>query len=428
MKVLWITNIVFPEALALLGENSEFNESGGWLIGGASEIIRRSDLQLIVASVSKRVKDLKRIIGKGIIYYLIPMGRGNEFVNNEYEKYWKIIKAEEKPDLVHIHGTEYSHGLSYIRSCTNRSNIIISIQGLTSVIEHYFFAGLSYSTVLRNLTIHDLLVGGMLSQKKAMRRRGRFEIEMIQSVSHVIGRTSFDKSHIEDYNPSVHYHFCNETLRPEFYSGRWSYSKCKPFSIFLSQASQPYKGAHILFRALSLIKVRFPNVTVRIAGFDVSQLRSIKDLKYYTGYGRYLKKLCKEYHLEDCITYLGQLNGDCMKQEYLSSNVFVCPSSIENSPNSLCEAQLLGVPCVASYVGGIPDLIPNQSMGFLYCFDDFVMLAKIICDVFLQSPEYENAPVIEMANKRHDQKENYNRLIDIYSSVIGMMQNNSRNV
>ena len=60
--------------------------------------------------------------------------------------------------------------------------------------------------------------------------------------------------------------------------------------------------------------------------------------------------------LEDKVSFLGPLNAEQMKAEYLRSNVFLCPSSIENSPNSLGEAQMLGVPCVASYVGGIPIL------------------------------------------------------------------------
>jgi glycosyltransferase involved in cell wall biosynthesis len=41
-----------------------------------------------------------------------------------------------------------------------------------------------------------------------------------------------------------------------------------------------------------------------------------------------------------------------MKSEYLNCKVFVSPSPIENSPNSVWDAEILGVPTVASYVGG----------------------------------------------------------------------------
>lgn len=64
-----------------------------------------------------------------------------------------------------------------------------------------------------------------------------------------------------------------------------------------------------------------------------------------------------------------------MKQEYLNANVFICPSSLENSPNSLGEAQILGTPCLASYVGGIPDMMFGNE-GYLYRFEEIEMLAE----------------------------------------------------
>ena len=59
--------------------------------------------------------------------------------------------------------------------------------------------------------------------------------------------------------------------------------------------------------------------------------------------------------MEDKIEFLGRLSAEGMKQAYLDANVFVMPSTIENSPNSLGEAMLLGVPCVAADVGGVAE-------------------------------------------------------------------------
>lgn len=64
-----------------------------------------------------------------------------------------------------------------------------------------------------------------------------------------------------------------------------------------------------------------------------------------------------------------------MVKRYLLSNVFICPSTIENSPNSLCEAQLLGVPHIASYVGGTADLMKGNE-ECLYRFEETEMLAE----------------------------------------------------
>ena len=55
-----------------------------------------------------------------------------------------------------------------------------------------------------------------------------------------------------------------------------------------------------------------------------------------------------------------------MKEQFLKCSVFVCPSVIENSPNSLGEAMLLGVPVAASRIGGIPDMVSENKDGVLF--------------------------------------------------------------
>ena len=55
-----------------------------------------------------------------------------------------------------------------------------------------------------------------------------------------------------------------------------------------------------------------------------------------------------------------------MRQAYLEADVFLLPSQSENSPNSLGEAMLLGLPCVASNAGGIPDMLADGQEGLLY--------------------------------------------------------------
>ena len=58
-------------------------------------------------------------------------------------------------------------------------------------------------------------------------------------------------------------------------------------------------------------------------------------------------------------------------QEMETANVFVMPSSIENHSSTLIEAMIVGVPCVASDVGGISELITHGKTGFLYRFEEY---------------------------------------------------------
>ena len=67
-----------------------------------------------------------------------------------------------------------------------------------------------------------------------------------------------------------------------------------------------------------------------------------------------------------------------MKERFLKSNVFVSPSTIENSPNSLGEAMLLGIPCISSDVGGVKNLLKHEEEGYVYQTDAPYMLAYYV--------------------------------------------------
>ena len=265
---------------------------------------------------------------------------------------------------------------------------------------------------LRYYSFRDLLRGGILSQQHSFRRRGEFEKAMLRNVGHVIGRTTWDKAQVMTINPNVVYHCCNETLRDDFYCGEhWQYERCQPHSLFLSQAFYPLKGFHQLLKALPMVLRRYPDVQVRVAGLNplVTQWWRI------TSYGRYLKALIRKGGLGDHITFIGQQGTAQMKAELLRTNLFLCPSAIENSPNSLGEAQMLGVPCVASNVGGIPDMMQGCE-DHLYRFDDVEALADKICMVFDNKEKQKD--VSQMAARRHDPQKNVDDLLHIYRSIL----------
>lgn len=415
MNVLWITNILFPEAEQLLIGSGELKASGGWMLGAANALLERGDCNLYIATVSNLVKKLTKLKGKELTYYVLPIGKGNTQKNLEYIPYWQQIKQEIQPDVIHIHGTEYSHGHAYILACGSE-NVVLSIQGLLHAITPYYFAGIERKDILRYKTLKDYLRGSISDEQKSMEKRSLYEIETIRMVKHIIGRTSWDKIHTWAVNSSAVYHFCNETLRKEFYDGSvWNYYKCQKHSIFLSQAGYPLKGLHQVLKAMDVILRHYPDTIIRIAGSDITACSSWSEIIRLSGYGLYIKKLIKKYHLKEKVFFVGYLNGEEMKQEYLRSNVFVCPSSIENSPNSLGEAQILGVPCVASYVGGIPDMMKGNEEN-LYRFEEETMMAEKICRIFSNKDVQIN--MMEEAKKRHDRQQNSNQLYRIYKTIL----------
>ena len=416
MRVLWITNITFPEAQFLLDKKGTLKSSGGWLLGSANELVHQPDIKLFVASLSNYVNKLTRLEGERITYYLLPYGKGNIRVNHDYEDMWRTVQKEINPNVVHLHGTEFSHGLAYLEAC-GAEHFCVSIQGLVSVISNYYFQGLSPKELLRSYTLGTFLFGGIRKGYRNLITRGKCEIDILRRVHHIIGRTTWDRGRIWAINPNANYYHGGEILRAEFYdSVVWHYSKCTPHSIFLSQAKNPIKGLHMVLRALPLVRRHYPDVTLRIAGYNVGVCNTWKEKVRIDDYGNYIRKLIRDNNLIDCISFTGPLDGKSMRQEYLNCNVFICPSSIENSSNSLGEAQLLGVPVLASYVGGIPDMMKGCEQ-FLYRFEEVEMLAYKIVQLFEMKDKIDTVYMRKEAIIRHDPHRNIEELINIYNKV-----------
>jgi glycosyltransferase involved in cell wall biosynthesis len=80
----------------------------------------------------------------------------------------------------------------------------------------------------------------------------------------------------------------------------------------------------------------------------------------------------------------------------------------------------MGVPCVASFVGGVTDRIEHGVDGFFYQHDAPYMLAFYICRIFesdaLALTLSENA--IKSAQTVNNADENLNRLLCIYKQVL----------
>lgn len=415
MKILWITNIIFPAPCLELG--IEAPVMGGWMYSSARALLEYSrNVKLAVASVYKGEK-LKIIEVDSIIYYLLPLKGDVTKYNRCLEKYWKDICIDFEPDIAHLHGTEFAHGLSFLNACPSVKSVA-SIQGLVSVYERYYYAGLSFKDIIANITLRDILKKDTIfQQKNKFYKRGLIEREIISRLDHVIGRTSWDRYHISVINTNVKYHYCNETLRPSFYGPKWDFNKCDKYSIFLSQAGYPIKGLHQVLKALQYVLKEFPDAHLYIAGPDITKYSSFKDKLFISGYGNYIRKMIKKYNLTKSVTFLGYLNEKQMVERYLKSNIFICPSSIENSPNSLGESQILGVPYLAANVGGVSDLVDDIHKDKLYRFEEVEMLIGLIIDLF-SSQDYVNYTFTSTVELRHDRLRNNSNLLEIYNSIL----------
>ncbi|WP_053983019.1 glycosyltransferase family 4 protein [Niameybacter massiliensis] len=417
MKVIWMINIPLPEASLLMNESPL--PIGGWLINASQDLAAKAGCDLHIIFPQKGIKETLKLEGSLIKYYAISLVNTKKMIDNNSQL--DEIVADINPDIIHIYGTEMNHSLAMINVANKRNiNTVISIQGLVSIYEKHMYANLPNRVIFGN-TIRNILNRDSVRQlRKKFIYRGKNEIKALKGTENIIGRTSWDRACTSQINPMARYHFCNETLRESFYQYEWKYNQIEEFSIFLSQADYPIKGLHYVIEAMCYVVKQFPQTKLYISGKNITKADTLKDKLLMTAYGKYISKLIKNYKLENNITFLGYLDEKEMCERYLKSNLFICPSSIENSPNSLGEAMILGVPCIASNVGGVMDMMQHKEEGFIYQGDAPYMLAYYICEVFKDKDM--QVRISEKAKKHardtHNKTKNTNRLIEIYTEII----------
>jgi phosphatidyl-myo-inositol dimannoside synthase len=113
--------------------------------------------------------------------------------------------------------------------------------------------------------------------------------------------------------------------------------------------SQRYKGHDVLIEAVARL---------RDSGSDV-ELRIVGDGRYRAE----LEALTASLNVTDRVQFVGQLPaGAAVRTELDRADIFVLPSRTEGLPRALIEAMARGLPCVASRVGGIPELLADEAM------------------------------------------------------------------
>lgn len=418
MKVLWLCNIPLP---AIAQDcNLPIPNGGGWLVGLSNDLLGSNKVELTVCfPVDGRTNLLEGKVGE-LSYYGFPRQTSDP---TKYDvsigPYLKEITDKVKPDLVHIWGTEFPHSLAMTKAFPYPNNTVINIQGLCSIYSTHYYANLPYK-VIRAITFRDFIrQDNIIQQRKKFEKRGQYELQALRNVNHVIGRTNWDRACTYQANPNALYHFCNETLRGEFYTHQWDINQCERHSILLSQGNYPIKGLHLVLEAMPQILKRYPDTHLYIAGSNITKCDTIKDKLKLSSYAKYIRDLIRKYELSKYITFLGSLDEKQMCAQYLKANVFLSASSIENSPNSLGEAMLLGVPCVSSDVGGVTDMMVHQKEGFVYPADEYYMISYYVSQLFsnetLALQFSENAKA--HANITHNRVYNLNQILKIYKEI-----------
>jgi glycosyltransferase involved in cell wall biosynthesis len=127
-----------------------------------------------------------------------------------------------------------------------------------------------------------------------------------------------------------------------------------------------------------------------------------------------LEKLCNSLvNIKDKIIFHGFVNNP--EQYYGNIDVALLPSLGEGIPLSLLEVMRLGIPCIATNVGGIPEIIINNESGLLVSPKDGKALIKAI-NRLSSKEEYEFFS--KNAFERFKVVNNQEKMIDDFENVL----------
>ncbi len=424
MRVLWLCNIMLPAYAKAHGLEHSVRE--GWLSGCFNRITKAAlDDREITLGVcfpydGQEMPDGEVIDGVSFYGFHADLNHPEVYDGIVENRFHAILDAFN-PDVLHIFGTEFPHCLAMLRAFGNPNKALVGIQGVCGRIAEEYMAGIP-EEVQKSATLRDKIKEDtLIMQQEKYRIRGGHEREALLLTGNVTGRTLFDKTEVSKINPQAHYYPLNETMRSSFYDGKWEEKNAVPHSIFLSQGDYPLKGFHFVLQAMPKILEKYPDAHLYVSGNNIIG-RGQSKYPYFlraSAYGKYIKSLISAGKLKKHVTMVGMLDEEAMKQQFLRSSLYLCASVVENSPNSLGEAMLLGMPIVTAEVGGIPSLATSGKECLFFDKGDPEKLAEAVCQMW-------DEPVIagvygDNARKRalltHDADTNYNRLLEIYRDI-----------
>lgn len=409
MRVLWISNT--PSNYEPFKDGK--NWGSGWISSLEKEVA--SKVTLAVAFKVRRPES-GPVVRNSVAYYPIydPFDSGRSsrvrklFTGNSSQLSWFLssllsVIREFKPDVIEVFGSEHPYGM--IASFTEVP-VVLHIQGILKEclgrflpegmgLVRYFGSGGSFSGRV-----------GKFYHWLNMRRRSADEEEVLKTVHYFFGRTEWDKGIVLSMNPSAEYFHLDEILRAPFYELAGTWSPSGNVVIVTTISEPPYKGMDVVLKAASILKNRYGMKF----SWKVFGNVNVPFFEKFTGITA-----------EECgVVPMGVASAENIASELTSASVYVHPSYVDNSPNSLCEAQMIGVPVVSSAVGGVPSLIEDGVDGILARpgdAEDFASRIESLLSGKIDAVSMSAAGVSRAAS-RHDRSGIVNNLLAYYAFMM----------
>ncbi len=417
MKVLWTVNLIPAEVSVKLGMTAEV--LGGWVESMAEQLRKNSDIELgIVCKCENDISFVETI--NGITYFSLYYTPSTSLAELE-EKCDKIV-SDFKPDIINIEGTEFLHARA-MQLTAKKHGIpaVVSLQGILNGQYAYQCGQLQIDDMMFSKSLTEVFAAWIMHLRKTKwyKPRMKSEKEIIENADYILGRTTWDRAHSYAINPNAKYYPCSRVLRAPFYEEKWSIEKAERHSIYVGNGYHALKGLHFVVMALPYLVREYPDVKVYVAGYK-PYAENDKRSFIKKGYAAYLKKLIFDLGVQNHIEFTGPLKARQVAEKLSKVNAYVLCSAVENSPNTLGEAMMVGTPCVAAYVGGVADMAEDGKEALFFRNDDPKLLAWNLKRVF--DDDALALSLSEAGKKRaiitHDPERNAQMLIDAYTDIL----------
>lgn len=327
---------------------------------------------------------------------------------NISEKYSEVAERVN-PDVIQVFGTESDLGMVIFKTSIP---VVFHIQSVYHSYYHKYFSGITQKDVKSYTSLKSKIT--CRTSINDYHRRIRVverEKSLYTKCKYFLGRTDWDRRCASILGPDARYFHCDEAIREEFFLQKWNKKFDGQEIRLLSIISGSiYKGLETIIETTELLeKVSTFRIIWDIIGIN-KESESVVICKK-----KYGKKLSKN------INFIGRINSSSEIIKLMqNSDIFVHPSHIENSPNSICEAMVLGMPIIATNTGGTSSLLKDSESGILIQDGDPWSMAGAILELY---KDHEKAirfseKARETAIKRHDPKKIVDNLMQIYKDIL----------
>ena len=294
-------------------------------------------------------------------------------------------------DLLHLHGSELQFPAATAGLAVP---VLLSVQGLISECVKVLPGAFSWRRLLWNLA-------------------GYYERKYLPQVPNFSCRTHWDAAHVARLSPGSRVFHNWEAIREEF------------FVAALLPRPAPTGRPMLLFMGGSQVMKGYQET---LAAFDL--IRETTDLRLVVAGPAYPNEMADAHRRfplrharpED-IEYRGFQTAAQLAQLCREAECLVHPSYIDNSPNSVCEAQVAGLPVVATNVGGVSSLIEDGRTGLFAGLSPRSLADQILRLHYHPALRAQLARQAQaVAHLRHAPETVLRRTVEIYETIIGQAE------